>query len=126
MLAVLTLPPHTNIELTILTPQIKFDGDSASTETGKSSSHGMISVANLKVVPFGSDSYAVQFQPEGLPLYDFAILTITPAQEIPFGQQIFFGYLRFHIFWQSRGRSPSGFDLFRSNTTLRYLAEQTN
>ena len=34
----------------------------------------------------------MQFQPEGLQLYDFAVLTITPAQEIPLNQQIFFGY----------------------------------
>lgn len=52
----------------------------------------MTPVNTIEGLPFGSESYAVQFQPEGLQLYDFAVLTITPAQEIPLDQQIFFGY----------------------------------
>jgi len=49
-------------------------------------------VSTLEGMPFGSENYAVQFQPEGLKFYDFAVLTITPAQELPLDQQIFFGF----------------------------------
>ncbi|HBX69389.1 MAG TPA: hypothetical protein DEH25_08390 [Chloroflexi bacterium] len=52
----------------------------------------MIPTSMIEGMPFGSEQYAVQFQPEGLQFYDFAILTITPAQELPIDQQIFFGY----------------------------------
>jgi hypothetical protein len=54
----------------------------------------MTPVASLSGLPFGSpDSLAVQLEPEGLFLNNFATLTITPAQEIPIDQQIMFGYL---------------------------------
>ena len=52
----------------------------------------MIPVSQLDGMPFGSNPYAVQLEPEGLQFYDFVTLTITPAQEIPIDQQIFFGY----------------------------------
>jgi hypothetical protein len=52
----------------------------------------MTPVSQLDGMPFGSEAYAVQFEPEGLQLYALATLTITPAQEIPLDQQIFFGY----------------------------------
>ncbi|HLC34371.1 MAG TPA: hypothetical protein VJJ70_05170, partial [Anaerolineales bacterium] len=52
----------------------------------------MIPVSQLDGMPFGSDPYAVQLEPEGLQLNDFATLTITPAQAIPIDQQIVFGY----------------------------------
>lgn len=34
----------------------------------------------------------VQLEPEGLSFFNFATLTITPADEIPIDQQVFFGY----------------------------------
>jgi hypothetical protein len=52
----------------------------------------MIPVSKLEGMPFGSDPYAVSLEPEGLQFDDFVTLTITPAQEIPLDQQIFFGY----------------------------------
>ncbi len=52
----------------------------------------MIPVSKVEGMPFGSFMYAVQLEPEGLQLNDFAILTITPAQALPVDQQIFFGY----------------------------------
>jgi len=54
----------------------------------------MIPVGQIEGMPFGSEQFAVQFEPEGLQLYANAILTITPLQEIPVDQQIFFGYQR--------------------------------
>ena len=52
----------------------------------------MTPVRQIEGMPFGSDQFAVQFEPEGLQLYANAILTITPSQEIPIDQQIMFGY----------------------------------
>ena len=52
----------------------------------------MTPVSQIEGMPFGSDQFAVQFEPEGLQLYANAILTITPSQEIPIDQQIMFGY----------------------------------
>jgi len=52
----------------------------------------MTPVSQVEGMPFGSDQFTVQFEPEGLELYVNAILTITPSQEIPIDQQIFFGY----------------------------------
>jgi len=52
----------------------------------------MTPVRQLEGMPFGSDQFAVQFEPEGLQLYANATLTIIPSQEIPVDQQIFFGY----------------------------------
>jgi len=49
--------------------------------------------ANVSGLPFGSgQTLAVQLEPEGLVFNNFVTLTIVPAQEIPFDQQIFFGY----------------------------------
>ena len=53
----------------------------------------MIPVSTLDGMPFGSDPYAVQFEPNGLYFHDFVTLTITPAQDIPIDQQIVFSYL---------------------------------
>ena len=54
----------------------------------------MTPVSSLSGLPFGSaDSLAVQLEPEGLFLNNYATLTITPAVEIPIDQQIMFGYL---------------------------------
>jgi hypothetical protein len=52
----------------------------------------MIPVSKVDGMPFGSLAYAVQLEPEGLQLYDFATLSITPVQALPIDQQIFFGY----------------------------------
>ncbi len=52
----------------------------------------MTPVSSLEGMTLGSSSYAVQLEPEGLAFYAPAILTITPAQELPIDQQIFFGY----------------------------------
>ena len=52
----------------------------------------MTPVSQLDGMPFGSNPYAVQLEPEGLQFYAPAILTITPAQQIPIDQQIFFTY----------------------------------
>ena len=52
----------------------------------------MTPVSQIEGMPFGSDQFTVQFEPEGLQLYVNATLTITPSQEIPIDQQIFFGY----------------------------------
>ncbi len=50
-------------------------------------------VSSVSDMPFGGElSNAVHLEPEGLFFNNFAILTITPAQEIPIDQQIFFGY----------------------------------
>ena len=49
-------------------------------------------VTQINGMPFGSNPMAVQIEPEGLQLYAFAVLTITPAQSIPVDQQITFGY----------------------------------
>jgi hypothetical protein len=54
---------------------------------------GMTPVTNISGMPFGSEqTYAVQLSPDGLYLQNFAILTITPAEEIPLAEQIVFGY----------------------------------
>ena len=53
----------------------------------------MTPVAAVKGLPTGGDTaYAVQLGPDGLHLYDFATLTITPKVAIPIDQQIPFGY----------------------------------
>lgn len=52
----------------------------------------MTPVRQIEGMPFGSDQFAVQFEPEGLQLYANATLTIIPSREIPIDQQIFFGY----------------------------------
>ncbi len=52
----------------------------------------MIPVSRVEGMPFGSESYAVQFEPEGLQFFDYATLTIDPVADIPIDQQIFFGY----------------------------------
>jgi hypothetical protein len=52
----------------------------------------MTPVGQLEGMPFGSQAYAVQLEPEGLQLYGFATLTITPAQDLAVGEQILFGY----------------------------------
>ncbi|KAF0108216.1 MAG: hypothetical protein FD147_2356 [Chloroflexi bacterium] len=53
----------------------------------------MTPIASLTGLPFGgSESFAVQLEPEGLFFNNFVTLTITPAQEIPIDQQIMFGY----------------------------------
>ena len=52
----------------------------------------MTPVSQLEGMPFGSNPYAVQFEPEGLQFYAPVTLTITPAQEIPIDQQLFFTY----------------------------------
>src|SRR5665648_96250 len=44
-------------------------------------------------LPFGGEqTYAAQLEPEGLFFNNYATLTITPPQEIPLDEQIFFGY----------------------------------
>lgn len=49
--------------------------------------------ASVSGMPFGGEqTYAVQLAPEGLFLQNFAVLTITPTQELPVDQQILFGY----------------------------------
>lgn len=54
---------------------------------------GMTPVNSIADMPFGSEqTYAVQLSPEGLTFQNFAILTITPAREIPLAEQIIFGY----------------------------------
>ena len=53
---------------------------------------GLTPVAKLDGMPFGSATHAVQLSPEGLFLYDAAILTITPTLAIPKAEQIVFGY----------------------------------
>ena len=54
---------------------------------------GLTPVTSISGIPFGSErTYAVQLSPEGLFFQNFAILTITPAVEIPIGEQIMFGY----------------------------------
>jgi len=52
----------------------------------------MTAVSRVDGMPFGSDVFAVQFEPDGLQLYESAILTITPSQDIPVEEQIMFGY----------------------------------
>ena len=54
---------------------------------------GMTPVTSISDMPFGNErTYAVQLSPEGLFFQNFAILTITPAEEIPLAEQITFGY----------------------------------
>lgn len=53
---------------------------------------GLTPVASLDGMPFGTQPYAVQLSPDGLSLFNHAILTITPTDVIPVGEQIFFGY----------------------------------
>lgn len=52
----------------------------------------MTPVSQLDGMPFGSNPLAVQLEPEGMQFYAPVILTITPAQEIPINQQLFFTY----------------------------------
>ncbi len=49
--------------------------------------------AAVSGLPFGGEqTYAAQLEPEGLFFNNFVTLTITPPQEIPLDQQLFFGY----------------------------------
>lgn len=52
----------------------------------------MTPLSSLADMPFGSASYAVHLEPEGLFFYAPVVLTITPPQEIPLDQQLTFGY----------------------------------
>ena len=52
----------------------------------------MVPVKSISGLPFGGPSYSVQFAPEGLFFYDSATLTITPRQEIPISEQVFFQF----------------------------------
>lgn len=55
---------------------------------------GLSPVTSISGMPFGGNqTYAVQLSPNGLFLQNYAILTITPAEELPVDQQIFFDYL---------------------------------
>lgn len=55
---------------------------------------GLTPVTSVSGMPFGGEqTYAVQLSPEGLFLYKIAVLTITPAEPIPVGEQLVFGYL---------------------------------
>lgn len=53
---------------------------------------GMTPVSSIAGMPFGERALAVQFSPDGLSLLEVAILTITPAEDIPIGEQIPFSY----------------------------------
>jgi hypothetical protein len=49
--------------------------------------------ASVSGLPFGGEqTYAAQLEPEGLFLNNYATLSITPPQDIPLDQQLFFGY----------------------------------
>jgi len=49
--------------------------------------------AAVSGLPFGGEqTYAAQLEPEGLFFNNFVTLTITPPQEIPLNEQLFFGY----------------------------------
>lgn len=49
--------------------------------------------AAVSGLPFGGEqTYAAQLEPEGLSFNNYVTLTITPPQEIPLAEQIFFGY----------------------------------
>ena len=49
--------------------------------------------AAVSGLPFGGEqTYAAQLEPEGLFFNNFVTLTITPPQEIPLDEQLFFGY----------------------------------
>jgi hypothetical protein len=53
----------------------------------------MTPVVSLDGLPTGGIvSYAVQLAPDGLQLFDFATLTITPSAELPIEEQLPFGY----------------------------------
>ena len=53
----------------------------------------MTPLTSLSGLPFGeTQTFAVQLAPEGLYLYQDAILTITPAHPIPLEKQLFFDY----------------------------------
>jgi hypothetical protein len=53
----------------------------------------MTPATSVSDLPFGGEqTHAVQLEPEGLFLNNFATLTIVPPQELPVDQQIFFGY----------------------------------
>ena len=54
---------------------------------------GLTPVTSIAGMPFGDQSYAVQFSPEGLFLYNFAVLTIEPTEALSVDEQIPFGYL---------------------------------
>ena len=50
-------------------------------------------MSDVSGMSFGSEqTYTVQLSPEGLFFYEFAILTITPAQPIAIDEQLVFGY----------------------------------
>jgi hypothetical protein len=49
--------------------------------------------AAVSGLPFGGEqTYAAQLEPEGLSFNNYVTLSITPPQEIPLAEQIFFGY----------------------------------
>jgi hypothetical protein len=49
--------------------------------------------AAVSGLPFGGEqNYAAQLEPEGLFFNNFVTLIITPSQEIPLNEQLFFGY----------------------------------
>jgi len=53
----------------------------------------MTPASSVAGLPFGGkQAYVVQLAPEGLSIFNFATLTIAPAQAIPLDQQITFGY----------------------------------
>jgi hypothetical protein len=52
----------------------------------------LIPISSLEGMPFGSNPYAVQLEPQGQQFYNEVTLTIFPAQEIPVDQQLFFTY----------------------------------
>ncbi|MEX2547456.1 MAG: hypothetical protein WD830_06650 [Chloroflexota bacterium] len=54
---------------------------------------GLTPVASLTGLPFGTQTHAVQLSPDGLSLFNHAILTITPTEDLPVDEQIVFGYL---------------------------------
>jgi len=52
----------------------------------------MTPVKHLDGMPFGSETLAVELEPEGLFLFNAATLTIAPVENIPLDQQILIGY----------------------------------
>lgn len=53
----------------------------------------MTPLTKVAGLPFGDDfAYAVRLEPEGLRLSELATLTISPPDEIPLEEQVFFGY----------------------------------
>jgi hypothetical protein len=52
----------------------------------------MTLVKHMQGAPLSGDVFAVQLEPSGLFLNEYATLTIQPVQEIPVNEQIIFGY----------------------------------